>query len=119
MNKYKFQNFRVYDLALNYIDQIYRITACLPEVERYNLNSQISRAATSIALNIAEGSTGLSDKEQIRYLGLSIRSLLETGACMDLIERRKYLTIEDLSSSRVSGRELFIKLSRFRNALKR
>jgi four helix bundle protein len=50
------------------------------------------RAVTSVALNIAEGSTGQTDAEQARFLGLAIRSLLETVACQHLISRRKYLT---------------------------
>jgi four helix bundle protein len=48
-------------------------------------------AATLVALNIAEGSTGQTNAEQARFLGLAIRSLLETVACQHLISRRKYL----------------------------
>ena len=56
----------------------------LPEIEKFNLVSQIRRAATSIPLNIAEGSTGQSDLELNRFLGLALRSYLETIACLDL-----------------------------------
>jgi four helix bundle protein len=42
-------------------------------------------------LNIAEGSTGQSDAEQARFLGMAIRSLIETVACQHLIHRRSYL----------------------------
>ena len=44
-----------------------------------------------MALNIAEGSTGQTDAEQARFLGLAIRSLLETVACQHIISRRKLL----------------------------
>ena len=119
MGNYKFQKLFVYQLALDYLDQIYDIVDCLPTTERFNLSSQIIRAATSIPLNIAEGSTGQSDKEQNRFLGLALRSHLETIACLDLIERRNYLSPDDLISSRKMGRELFVKLSRFRKSLNR
>jgi len=89
---YKFEKLEVYKLALDYIDLIYDAADKLPPSERYNLISQIKRAATSIALNIAEGSTGQSDPEQgRRFLAMAIRSLLETVACQHIIRRRGYL----------------------------
>jgi hypothetical protein len=63
---YKFQRLEVYQLALDYIDLTYILAAALPKFEEYNLKSQVIRAATSVALNIAEGSTGQSDPEQSR-----------------------------------------------------
>jgi four helix bundle protein len=83
--EYKFQKLQVYQLALAYVDAVYVLSSQLPERERFNLSSQIERASTSIVLNIAEGSTGQSDAEQNRFLGLALRSYLETIACLDLI----------------------------------
>ena len=74
MEEYKFQKLQVYQMALTYVDAIYELSRLLPEREKYNLSSQIERAATSIVLNIAEGSTGQSDAEQNRFLGLALRS---------------------------------------------
>ena len=90
----------------------------LPEREKFNLSSQIERAATSIVLNIAEGSTGQPNAEQNRFLGLALRSYLETIACCDVIERRAYIPKESLLPFREQGHQLFIKLSAFRKALK-
>ena len=61
---YKFEKLRVWQAALEYIDLIYEISEQLPRSEQYNLRSQIQRAATSVALNIAEGSTGQTNAEQ-------------------------------------------------------
>ena len=88
---FKFEKLEVWDLALEYVDMAYAIAEQLPRSEEYNLKSQIKRAATSVALNIAEGSTGQTDLEQARFLGLAIRSLLETVACLHLVNRRNYL----------------------------
>lgn len=101
---YKFETLGVWELSLEYVDMIYRIAAQLPETERYNLYSQFISAGTSITLNIAEGSTGQSDKEQGRFLGMAIRSLLETVACLKLIERRDYITKADAKHSMISAR---------------
>jgi len=117
MVSYKFQRLKVYHLALEYVDRVYALSRNLPASERFNLCSQLERAATSIVLNIAEGSTGQSDAEQNRFLGLALRSLLETIACLDIIERRGYSTANSLEKLREFGHELFIKLSSFRKAL--
>jgi four helix bundle protein len=118
MEEYKFQKLQVYQLSLAYVDAVYELSRLLPDKEKYNLASQIERAATSIVLNIAEGSTGQSDAEQNRFLGLALRSYLETIACCDLIERRAYLSPGSLSALREQGHGLFIKLSAFRKALR-
>ena len=55
---YKFQKLKVYQLALDYVIEIYNLAVQLPDIERFNLSTQTQRAATSIPLNIAEGSTG-------------------------------------------------------------
>ena len=115
---YKFQKLQVYQLALAYVDAVYALSMLLPERERYNLSSQIERAATSIVLNIAEGSTGQTDAEQNRFLGLALRSYLETIACCDLFERRAYLKSGALTALREQGHQLFIKLSAFRKSLR-
>ena len=117
---YKFEGLEVWQLALEYTDLIYDLAEQLPRSEEYNLKSQIIRAATSVALNIAEGSTGQSDAEQARFLGMAIRSLIETVACQHLINRRNYLKDTDqLGNAYRLSRKLFIKLQAFRTALKR
>lgn len=118
VESYKFQRLDVYKLALEFTDAAYQLASSLPDLERYNLRDQLTRAATSIVLNIAEGSTGQTDPEQNRFLGLAIRSYLETIACLDLIERRGYLPADSLDEIRGLGHQLFIKLNAFRKSLR-
>jgi four helix bundle protein len=115
---YKFEDLEVWQNALDYADRIHDIAEQLPKHERYNLADQMTRAANSIALNIAEGSTGQSDAEQDRFLRIAIRSLLETVASLHLVKRREYL--DDLAPLRDAYREsetLFAKLQAFRSSL--
>ena len=115
---FKFEQLEVWDLALEYIDLVYQIADKLPRSEEYNLKSQIKRAATSVALNIAEGSTGQTDAEQARFLGLALRSLLETVACQHLISRREYLTDKDpLRQAYVQANTLAAKIQSMRNSI--
>ena len=67
----KFESLEVWQLALDYIDLIYRVANQLPRTEEHNLKSQSIRAATSVALNIAEYSTSQTNPEQARCLEVS------------------------------------------------
>ena len=118
MGEYKFQSLLVYQLSLDYIDQVYELIKSLPESEKFNLNSQLVRAATSVSLNIAEGSTGQSNKEQLRFLGMAIRSYIESVACLDMIERRGYIPINELTQVKKTGRTLFLKITKFQKVLR-
>jgi len=118
VQKYKFQKLEVYQLALEYLDLLYRLSEKFPSQEKYNLKSQLQRAATSIVLNISEGSTGQSDAEQNRFLGLAMRSYLETIACLDIAQRRTYLDEDEVNRTTEFGHRLFIKLQSFRRSLK-
>ncbi len=116
---YKFEKLEVWQLALEYTDMIYALAEQLPPSEKFNLRSQMTRAATSIALNIAEGSTSQSDTEQARFLGYATRSLIETVACQHLIHRRNYIANrETLREVYKASERLFIKLQAFRRALR-
>ena len=105
---FKFEKLEVWRLALDYIDLVYDLAAQLPKSEEYNLKSQISRAATSIALNIAEGSTSQTDAEQARFLGLAIRSLIETVACLHVIRRRRLVQDQILPNQIYHAAELLV-----------
>lgn len=119
MAEFKFERLEVWQLSLEYLDLCYAIAGQLPRQEEYNLKSQITRAATSIALNIAEGSTSQSDAEQTRFLGLSLRSLVETVACRRLIQHRGYMTGDEeiMTRAEQTGQKLFAKLQAMRRAL--
>lgn len=97
---------------------LYEVADALPSSEKYNLRSQMVRAATSIALNIAEGLSSQSDAEQSRFLGYALRSLVETVACLHLIHRRDYLgDAQPLREAYRFSEKLFAKLQAFRTAL--
>lgn len=114
---YKFEKLEVYQRSLDYVDLMYSLARKLPRNEEFNLKSQLTRAATSIVLNIAEGSTGQSDAEQRRFLSMAMRSLLETVACQHLIARRRYVSEEELADIYKVSEALFAKLQALRSAL--
>jgi len=75
------------------------------------------RAATSIVLNIADGSTVQSDAEHSRFLGIALRSIVETVACQQIILRRQYLDASKMAALYEQSEKLFAKVQAMRKAL--
>lgn len=88
---FKFEKFVIWQKAMDFGEEIYHLSSNFPQLEVYNLSSQILRAADSIALNISEGSIEQSKAEFGRFLGYSIRSIAEVVTCLHKAKRRNYL----------------------------
>lgn len=70
---FKFESLIVWQKGLDLTERIDSLTKTFPKEELYILTAQIKRAADSIVLNIAEGSTGQTNKEFSRFLGIALR----------------------------------------------
>ena len=68
----------------------------LPKHEQYALANQWRRAAYSVALNIAEGSTRKGPREFRRYLDIARGSLHELEAIFEIVTVMAYLPTESL-----------------------
>jgi four helix bundle protein len=77
----------IWNRAMDYAASIYEFTANLPSEEKYNLSSQLRRAAVSAPLNIAEGSGCSTNVEFARFLGYAYRSLKEAVTGLELCQR--------------------------------
>ena len=80
----------VYSKGLEALKETYRLTAGFPKEELFGLTSQLRRAATSIVLNIAEGSGCSTNREFARFLGYALRSKHEVVACLDIALKLRY-----------------------------
>ena len=85
---------RAHDLAL----KIYRITDDWPASERYQLTSQIRRAALSIPTNIAEGASKRGPREFRRYLDIARGSLGEVSYLLLFSKDRGILSLDGYHS---------------------
>ncbi len=88
---FKFEKLRVWEASLEFGEKINTLADSFPQKELFNLSSQIRRAADSIGLNIAEGSTSHTNAEQKRFLLFANRSALEVVACLIKAKRRNYI----------------------------
>ncbi len=107
---FKFEELRVWQKAIELATEISLVVKKFPNEEKYILASQIQRAADSVALNIAEGSTGQSDPEFKKFLGYSIRSGIEVISCLYLGEKRGIINKDDFSNLYHSYEDLIIKI---------
>ena len=115
---FKFEKLEIWKMAIDLADNIHSLTRNFPKEEMFSLSSQIKRAADSISLNIAEGSTGQSDPEQLRFLGYSQRTCLEVVNCLYLALRRKYISQEQFDKFYSELERLTIKIQAFKKSLK-
>ena len=115
---FKFEKIIVWQRSMEFGEQIFELSKKFPDDERFNLISQIRRAADSIALNIAEGSILQSKLEFQKFLGYSIRSLAEVVTCLYKARNRKYITEEIFKSNYKIAFDLMNSLIAFRKNLK-
>ena len=85
--KFDFENLKVYQKALEYVDLIYKMTKSFPKAEVFSLTDQFKRASISICLNIVEG-TGGSKVEFNRFLKIARRSIRECVAITEISYRQ-------------------------------
>ena len=73
-----FHELKVWQKAHQLTLAVYRITAAFPREERYGLTSQLRRACSSIAANLAEGCGRNGDAEFARFCSMAMGSASET-----------------------------------------
>lgn len=103
--KFNFEDLKVYQKSLDFVDQVYATTREFPNEEKYGLTSQYRRASVSVPLNIAEGH-GSSDAQFNRYLQMAWDSTKECVVCSTIARRQKFITEEQDFEARIKLSEL-------------
>ena len=115
---FKFEQLRVWQDAVELTGVVSELTKTFPKEEVFVLSSQIKRAADSIALNIAEGSTGQTTPEFKRFLGIALRSGIEVISCLYLAQRRKIINETNFNIIYNQTETLIKGIQALRNSLK-
>jgi four helix bundle protein len=114
---FKFEQLVVWQKAIELSGLIHELTLTFPKEELFILTAQVKRAADSVSLNIAEGSTGQSNAEFGRFLGYAIRSGIEVVSCLYVGRRRNIINDSDFTKL-YSEVEQIIKMTQsLRNSL--
>ena len=85
--------FDIYNVAGALLLECYHLVLSFPSDERFNLTSQIKRAALSVKLNIAEGASRKSTAERKRFYEIARSSVVELDTAFDVAIKLNYLTI--------------------------
>ena len=92
----KHKQLDIYKVSRELTKECYRITQLLPDSEKFNLVSQIRRAALSVKLNLAEGSSRKSKIERSRYYEISGGAVIEIDAAIEVIYDLNLLSLKEM-----------------------
>ena len=115
---FRFETLETWHEARRYSNDVHLIMAKFPRNEVFGLRSQMSRAANSISLNIAEGSAK-SDKSFGAYLDIAIGSTYEVVGCSFLALDRGYITEAEHKTIYAQGDQLAARIRAFRKTLEK
>lgn len=82
----------VWQKAMDLAVAIYQLSAKFPPTEIYRLVAQITRSATSVPANIAEGKARATQRDYSHFLSIAKGSLMETETYVMLSTRLGYST---------------------------
>jgi four helix bundle protein len=101
-----YRELKVWQNSMTLIVKVYTMTNTFPSHEQFGITSQLRRAITSIALNIAEGwGRGIS-KSYIQFLKISRGSLFESETLILLCKELNYLTDEQCENALVEMNDI-------------
>ncbi|MCC6151252.1 MAG: four helix bundle protein [Planctomycetes bacterium] len=98
MAKLDVEDLQVWQLAMESIAEIYRVTQAWPKEELYGLTSQVRRAAVSVAANIAEGKARDSTAEFLRFIAIAAGSNSEVQTLVRVARKVGILKENDFES---------------------
>ena len=77
--------------------RVHLLSRTFPAYERFELGSQLRRAAYSVAANIVEGIGRRTVRDRLHFLHISAASLAEVGYCIHASRRLGYVSSEVMS----------------------
>ncbi len=96
MSKFRFQDLRIWQLAIEIADELFDIADALDKRGLHRFAEQLRGAGMSMSNNIAEGSGSSSRKEFKQFLNVARRSTFENANVLILLQRRDLITKESM-----------------------
>jgi four helix bundle protein len=97
--------------------EVYRLSHKLPRFERYDLGSQMRRAALSAAANLAEGQERATKRDFQHFVTIAAGSVAEVQYYLLLVRDLKYLTDADLAPTTALAAEALRLIRALRRSL--
>ncbi|MEA1923973.1 MAG: four helix bundle protein [Pseudomonadota bacterium] len=96
MAKFRFQDLKIWQLAIQIADELFDIADKLEQKRLYRFVDQLRGAGMSMSNNIAEGSGSSSKKDFKHFLNIARRSTFENANILILLNRRNLISEETL-----------------------
>jgi four helix bundle protein len=98
-----FEDLEVYQAAREFRKAMYQVNRRLPDFEKFDLGSQIRRAAVSLTNNLAEGHGRFHYLEQIKFCLYARGSLEELLDDVNICEDESYLPSQESAGLKQQG----------------
>ncbi len=108
-----FNKLEIFNLSYSLCLDLYSILPKLPQQEHNNLQDQIRRAATSVPLNIAEGTSRFSKKAFLQFIDYAYGSCKELQVCIELCLDLGYISNAEYTKLKDKLQILSVKIYRF------
>ena len=89
----------VWQRAIDFVAEIYRLSARFPRDEQFGLTAQIRRASVSVTSNIAEGSGRATSRDLMNFLSYARGSLKEAESLLFVAQRLGFVRADDCTQS--------------------
>ena len=96
--KHNFKELKVWQKSRVLVKNLFILTKKYPKDERYEIVSQMRRAAVSIPSNIAEGSGRNSNKDFKRFLDIAVSSAYELETQLIISSDLGYISEDEFNS---------------------
>ncbi|MCG3122704.1 MAG: hypothetical protein GIKADHBN_01097 [Phycisphaerales bacterium] len=91
---------------MDLVDLVYGVCRRLPKEELFGLRSQLTRAAVSIACNIAEGHGRGSRRDFCRFVKIARGSVCEVKTLLEIAVRNGLIKKENIRESYMLAEEI-------------
>ena len=118
-DRYALENFELYQVAREFRIKLYKLAKQLPNEEKFNLASQLRRAALSITNNIAEGHGRWFYLDNARFCRIARGSVQEVVDDLNVCSDEQYCDRNLIGELKVEALALIKRINGYISYLKR
>jgi four helix bundle protein len=96
MNSSSFRDLKAWRDAMTLVEEVYKLSARFPSEGRFDLTSQIRRAAVSIPSNIGEGKRRKRQRALLNHLDIALGSQGEVEVQLEIAQRLGFVARKDV-----------------------
>ena len=116
--KFRFQDLKIWQLAIEIADALFDIADELERKKLFRFAEQLRGSGMSMSNNIAEGSGSSSKKEFKNFLNIARRSTFENANILILLGRRNLITSNQMNENLNNLDKLCRQITNFIKSLK-